>query len=89
MGHFLFFYSKDTGRLAHFTPPDYALKDITRILRYRQFKKKDQGYMPWGILTIYPHNVQQCLNGSYQQEFPHRTTPSHCSLNTYLFPSPL
>ena len=33
MGHSLFFYSKDTGKPVQFTPPDYALKDITRIPR--------------------------------------------------------
>jgi len=49
MGHSLFFYSKDTGKPVHFTAPDYALKDITRIPRYRQFKKNEQGCMLWWI----------------------------------------
>ena len=49
MGHSLFFYSKDTGKPVHFTPPDYALKDISRIPRYRQFKKDDHGCLLWWI----------------------------------------
>ena len=49
LGHSLFFYSKDTGKPVKFVPPSYALKDITKIPRYRNFKKNEHGCMLWWI----------------------------------------
>lgn len=49
MGHSIFFYSKDTGKPVKFVPPGFALKDITKIPRYRNFKKNDSGCQLWWI----------------------------------------
>lgn len=49
LGHSLYFYTKDAGRPVSFTPPSYALQDITRIPRWRQFSAKDQGCKLWWI----------------------------------------
>ncbi len=49
MGHSLFFYSKDTGKPVKFIRPSYALKDITKIPRYRNFKKDEHGCQLWWI----------------------------------------
>jgi hypothetical protein len=47
LGHSLYFYSKDTGRPVKYVPPSYALKDITRIPRYRDIKGTDHGARFW------------------------------------------
>jgi hypothetical protein len=49
MGHSIFFYSKDTGKPVKFVPPGFALKDITKIPRYRNFRKNDSGCQLWWI----------------------------------------
>jgi hypothetical protein len=49
LGHSIYFYSKDVGRPVRFVPPSYALKDITRIPRYRQFDTRDHGCRLWWI----------------------------------------
>ncbi len=49
LGHSLFFYSKDTGRPVKFTPPSFALKDITKIPRWRQFNAKEYGSKLWWV----------------------------------------
>ena len=49
LGHSLYFYSKDVGRPVKFTPPSYALKDITKIPRYRSFNSKDYGCRLWWV----------------------------------------
>ncbi|MBN1846450.1 MAG: FAD-dependent oxidoreductase, partial [Sedimentisphaerales bacterium] len=49
LGHSLFFYSKDVGRPVRFAPPDFALKDIGKIPRYRHFTSKDHGCQLWWI----------------------------------------
>lgn len=49
LGHSLYFYSKDAGRPVKFTPPAYALKDITKIPRYRSFNAKDFGCRLWWV----------------------------------------
>lgn len=52
LGHSLYFYSKDTGRPVKFQPPAFALNDITRIPRWRDFKPLDSGphlwWLEWG-----------------------------------------
>lgn len=49
LGHSLYFYTKDTGRPVSFTPPSYALQDITKIPRWRQFNAREQGCKLWWI----------------------------------------
>lgn len=49
LGHSLYFYSKDTGRPVKFIPPSYALKDITQIPRWRDFKAGDFGCRLWWL----------------------------------------
>jgi hypothetical protein len=49
LGHSLYFYSRDTGRPVDFVPPDFALKDITRIPRYRSLKMSDSGCRLWWL----------------------------------------
>lgn len=49
LGHSLYFYSKDVGTPVRFTAPSWALKDITKIPRYRQFSTNMQGCNFWWI----------------------------------------
>ena len=49
LGHSIYFYSKDTGRPVEFIPPSFALKDITQIPRYRDFKAGEDGCRLWWI----------------------------------------
>jgi hypothetical protein len=49
LGHSLYFYSKDVGRPVRFTPPSFALKDITKIPRFRSFNANDYGCKLWWI----------------------------------------
>lgn len=49
LGHSLYFYSKDTGRPVSFIPPDFALKDITKIPKFRTFNASDFGCKLWWI----------------------------------------
>lgn len=49
LGHSIYFYSKDTGRPVQFVVPSFALKDITKIPRYRDFKASDSGCRLWWI----------------------------------------
>jgi len=47
LGHSMYFYSKDTGRPVRYTPPAFALKDITVIPRYRDIQAGDYGCRFW------------------------------------------
>lgn len=49
LGHTIYFYSKNTGRPVKFVPPHFALKDITRIPRFRNFNVHDFGCRLWWI----------------------------------------
>ncbi|HRE79753.1 MAG TPA: FAD-dependent oxidoreductase [Opitutaceae bacterium] len=49
LGHSLYFYTKDLGRPVTFIPPEFALKDITRVPRWRDFNAKEQGCKLWWI----------------------------------------
>jgi len=49
LGHSIFFYSKDTGKPVKFVKPDFALDDITKIPRYRNFTKDETGCSLWWI----------------------------------------
>ena len=47
LGHSLYFYSKDLGRPVRYVAPAFALKDITRIPRYRDIQGTDSGCRFW------------------------------------------
>lgn len=49
LGHTIYFHSKDTGRPVRFTAPGFALTDITRIPRWRDFKVGESGCRLWWI----------------------------------------
>jgi hypothetical protein len=49
LGHSMYFYSKDVGTPVKFVPPSWALDDITRIPRYRQFHTNMQGCNFWWL----------------------------------------
>lgn len=49
LGHSIYFYSKDTGRPVRFTPPAFALDDITQIPRWRDFKAGQDGCRLWWL----------------------------------------
>ncbi|MGB7158889.1 MAG: FAD-dependent oxidoreductase [Tepidisphaeraceae bacterium] len=49
LGHTIYFYTRDTGKPVRFHPPSYALTDITKIPRFRQFNTKDHGCKLWWI----------------------------------------
>ncbi len=49
LGHTIYFHSKDTGRPVKFTPPSFALSDITKIPRWRDFKAGESGCRLWWI----------------------------------------
>lgn len=49
LGHSLYFYSKDAGRPVNFTPPAFALDDITKVPRFRSFNAREYGCKLWWI----------------------------------------
>jgi hypothetical protein len=49
LGHTIYFHSKDTGRPVKFTPPSFALTDIEKIPRWRDFKAGDSGCRLWWL----------------------------------------
>lgn len=49
LGHSIYFYSKDAGQPVRFTPPSFALLDITKIPRWRDFSPKSFGCRLWWI----------------------------------------
>jgi hypothetical protein len=49
LGHSMYFSTKDVGVPVKFTAPSWALKDITKIPRYRQFNTNMQGCNFWWI----------------------------------------
>ncbi len=49
LGHSLYFYSKDVGQPVKYTPPSFALRDITRIPRFRSFNAQEHGCRLWWI----------------------------------------
>lgn len=49
LGHSMYFYSKDAGIPVKYIPPSWALQDITRIPRYRQFRANMQGCNFWWL----------------------------------------
>jgi len=49
LGHSLYFYSKDTGKPVRFIPPSFALEDITKIPRFRNFNANEFGCKLWWV----------------------------------------
>jgi hypothetical protein len=49
LGHSIYFYSKDTGHPVKYVPPDFALKDITKIPRFRNISAQLNGLKFWWI----------------------------------------
>ena len=49
LGHSIYFYSLDTGKPVKFVPPSYALKDITRIPRWRKISSSEHGCRFWWL----------------------------------------
>jgi hypothetical protein len=49
LGHTIYFYSKDTNRPVKFTPPSFALRDITKIPRWRDIRFKEDGCRLWWL----------------------------------------
>ena len=49
LGHTIYFYSKDTGRPVKFVPPSFALTNITKIPRFRDFNAHDFGCRLWWL----------------------------------------
>lgn len=49
LGHTIYFHSKNTGRPVKFTAPAFALSDITKIPRWRDFKAGESGCRLWWI----------------------------------------
>ncbi|WP_152285447.1 FAD-dependent oxidoreductase [Flavicella marina] len=47
LGHSMYFYSKNTDKPIKFKAPDFALKDITVIPRYKAIGKDDKGCRFW------------------------------------------
>jgi hypothetical protein len=47
LGHSMYFYSRDTGRPVKFVAPDFALKDITKITRWRNLGPQLNGCRLW------------------------------------------
>lgn len=49
LGHTIYFYSKDVGQPIEYVAPDFALKDITEIPRYRSINANEHGCKFWWI----------------------------------------
>lgn len=49
LGHTIYFYSKDTGRPVKYHPPQFALRDITNIPRWRDIRLRDSGCRLWWL----------------------------------------
>lgn len=49
LGHTIYFYSKDVGKPVKYVAPDYALKNIEEIPRYRNVNVKEHGCKLWWI----------------------------------------
>ncbi|WP_145808255.1 FAD-dependent oxidoreductase [Kribbella amoyensis] len=49
LGHSIYFYSKDVGHPVRFTPPAFALSDLSSIPRARNFNTSEDGCRLWWI----------------------------------------
>jgi hypothetical protein len=49
LGHTIYFYSKNVGSPVKYVAPEFALKDITKIPRYKVLNDKDFGCRLWWL----------------------------------------
>lgn len=49
LGHTIYFYSKDAGKPVKYVAPEFALKDITKIPRYKDIGSSSQGCKFWWL----------------------------------------
>lgn len=49
LGHTIYFYSKDAGKPIKYVAPEFALKDITKIPRYKDISATSQGCRLWWL----------------------------------------
>jgi len=49
LGHSIYFYSKRTNNPVKFVPPAFALKDITKLPKYKILNSEDHGCRLWWI----------------------------------------
>jgi hypothetical protein len=49
LGHSLYFYSRDVGFPVEYVAPQFALKDITAIPRFRELRTSDMGCRLWWL----------------------------------------
>ena len=49
LGHSMYFYSRDTGRPVRFVAPSYALKDISKITRWKTLNAASTGCRLWWL----------------------------------------
>jgi hypothetical protein len=49
LGHSIYFYSKDAGVPVKYIPPSYALKDITKIPRFKNINAGEHGCKFWWL----------------------------------------
>lgn len=49
LGHSIYFYSRDAGKPVRYVAPSFALQDITRIPRFKDFKANQSGCRLWWI----------------------------------------
>jgi len=49
LGHSMYFYSKRSDEPVKYVAPDYALKDIKEIPKYKVFNQKEHGCWLWWI----------------------------------------
>ncbi|MBK1878961.1 FAD-dependent oxidoreductase [Pelagicoccus mobilis] len=49
LGHTIYFYTKDIGKPVDYVAPDFALKDITKLPKYRSINVKDHGCKLWWV----------------------------------------
>lgn len=49
LGHSIYFYTKDTGSPVQFIPPSFALSEIEKIPRYKNFNARQHGCQLWWI----------------------------------------
>jgi hypothetical protein len=47
--HSLFFYSKDTGKPVRYVPPSFAMQNVARMPRYRNFTAGEHGAQLWWL----------------------------------------
>jgi hypothetical protein len=67
LGHTMYFYSKDAGKPVKYVAPSYALKDITKIPRFKNIKTGQMGVISGGSSLeegVIPSTTPKKLNGS-------------------------